>query len=102
MTLSCRRTDYASQSITDVMIGLGETFSFNVTLAAESIEEIIVTAAMVETAQVAVGPSSTFSFDDIQNAPSFDRDIKDVVRLDPRVYIDEADVDNVQCLGSYK
>jgi hypothetical protein len=99
-TIALTSADYASQSITDVMIGLGETFSFNVTLAAESIEEIIVTAAMVETAQVAVGPSSTFSFDDIQNAPSFDRDIKDVVRLDPRVYIDEADVDNVQCLGA--
>ena len=66
--------DYASQSITDVMISLGETFEFNVTLAAESIEEIIVTAAMVETAQVAIGPSSAFSFDEIQNAPSFDRD----------------------------
>ena len=54
----------------------------------------------MQAVQVAVGPSSTFNFDDIQNAPSFDRDIKDVVRLDPRVYIDEADVDGVQCLGA--
>ncbi|MCG8371120.1 MAG: TonB-dependent receptor, partial [Proteobacteria bacterium] len=67
---------------------------------AESIEEIVVTAALVQSAQVAVGPSSTFNFDEIQNAPAFDRDIKDVVRLDPRVYINEADVDNVQCLGA--
>jgi hypothetical protein len=99
-TIALTSADYASQSITDVMVGLGETFEFDVTLAAESIEEIVVTAAMVETAQVAVGPSSTFTFDEIQNAPSFDRDIKDVVRLDPRVYINEADVDNVQCLGA--
>ena len=65
-----------------------------------TVDEIVVTAAAVQAVQVAVGPSSTFNFDDIQNAPSFDRDIKDVVRIDPRVYINEADADNVQCLGT--
>ncbi len=99
-TISLTSPEYASQSITDVTVGLGETFTFDVTLQAESIEEIVVTAAAVQSAQVAVGPSSTFSFDEIQNAPAFDRDIKDIVRLDPRVYINEADVDNVQCLGA--
>jgi len=99
-TISMTSANYASQSITDVIIGLGETFEFDVVLTAESIEEIVVTASMVQTAQVAFGPSSTFTFEELQNSPSFERDIKDVVRLDPRVYIDEADVDNVQCLGA--
>ncbi|MDJ0749065.1 MAG: TonB-dependent receptor [Woeseiaceae bacterium] len=99
-TISLTSTQYASQSITDVVVALGETFDFSLTLAAESIEEIVVTAAAVQSVQVAVGPSSTFDFDEIQNAPAFDRDIKDIVRLDPRVYINEADVDNVQCLGA--
>ena len=99
-TISLTSSDYASQSVTDVVLALGETFEFDLTLTAESIEEIVVTAAMVQTAQVALGPASSFTFDEIQNAPSFERDIKDVVRLDPRVYINEADVDNVQCLGA--
>jgi hypothetical protein len=99
-TIALTSPDYASQSITDVMISLGETFTFNVTLQAESIEEIVVTAAMVQSAQVAIGPSSTFSFEDIQNLPSINRDINDIVRIDPRVYIDEAFVDSVSCVGA--
>ena len=99
-TISLTSPDYASQSITDVMISLGETFTFDVTLQAESIEEIVVTAAMLQTAQVAIGPSSAFSFDDLQNLPSINRDINDVVRIDPRIYIDEAFVDAVSCVGA--
>ena len=49
---------------------------------------------------VATGPSSTFSIDDLQSAPAVNRDIKDLVRLDPRIYVDEADGDAIQCAGS--
>ena len=93
-------TNYASQSITDVMVVLGETFDFDVTLTAESIEEIIVTAAVVQSAQVAIGPSTTFDFDDIQNLPAINRNINEIVRIDPRIYIDEAFVDSVSCVGA--
>ena len=99
-TISLTSTDYASQSITDVVIALGETFDFSVTLAAESIEEIVVTAAAVQSAQVAIGPSTAFNFDDLQNLPSINRDINDIVRIDPRIYIDEAFVDAVSCVGA--
>jgi len=99
-TISLVSTEYASQSITDVIVALGETYDFDVTLTAESIEEIIVTSAMVQSAQVAIGPSTAFSFDDIQNLPSINRNIADVVRIDPRVYVDEANVDAVTCVGA--
>ena len=99
-TISLISTNYASHTITDVMLGLGETFNFNVTLQAESIEEIVTTAALVQTAQVAIGPSTAFSFDDIQNLPSINRDLNDIVRVDPRIYIDEAFVDAVSCVGA--
>jgi len=99
-TISLVSTDYASQTITDVIVALGETYDFNVTLTAESIEEIIVTSAMVQTAAVAIGPSTAFSFDDLQNLPSINRDINDVVRIDPRIYVDEAGVREVQCVGA--
>jgi hypothetical protein len=55
---------------------------------------------MVQSAQVAIGPSTAFSFDDIQNLPSINRNINDIVRIDPRVYVDEANVDAVQCVGA--
>jgi len=99
-TISMTSPDYASQSITDVIIGLGETFNFNVTLTAESIEEIIVTAAAVQSAQVAIGPSTAFDLDDLQNLPSINRNIHDILRIDPRIYIDETNVGDVNCAGA--
>ena len=99
-TISMTSPDYASQSITDVILALGEAYDFDLTLTAESIEEIIVTSAMVQSAAVAIGPSTSFSFDDIQNLPSINRNINDIVRIDPRIYVDEAFVDSVTCVGA--
>jgi hypothetical protein len=99
-TISLTSPNYASQTITDVMVALGETFTFNVTLQAESIEEIVVTAAMVRTAPVAIGPSSSFSLEEIQSLPSINRDINDIVRVDPRIYIDGGFVNAVTCVGA--
>jgi len=99
-TISITSDDGASQSITDVFVALGETFSFELTLQEQQLEEIVVTAAAIQQVQVALGPSSTFDFDDLQNLPSINRDIRDIVRVDPRVYIDEGFVDAVQCVGA--
>ncbi len=99
-TISLTSAEYASQSITDVVVALGETFDFSVTLAAESIEEIVVTAAVVQSAQVAIGPSTALDFEDLQNLPSINRNINDVVRVDPRIYIDENFVDAISCVGA--
>ncbi|MDJ0710802.1 MAG: TonB-dependent receptor [Woeseiaceae bacterium] len=99
-TISLTSPNYASQTITDVNVALGETFDFSLTLTAESIEEIVVMASAIESVQVAIGPSSSFDFEDLQNLPSINRDINDVVRIDPRIYIDEAFVDSVQCVGA--
>lgn len=99
-TISLTSPDYASQSITDVFVTLGKAYEFDVTLSTESIEEIIVTSAMVQTAPVAIGPSTSFSFDDIQNLPSINRNLTDIVRVDPRIYVDEAFVDAITCVGA--
>ncbi len=91
---------YSEQTITDVYLSLGEAFEFSVALGEEAIDEITVTASLIQTAQVAIGPSTSFDFDDLQNLPAINRDIRDVVRIDPRVYIDEGFVGAVQCLGA--
>ncbi len=98
--ISVSAGNYTPQTVTDVTVGLGETFQFDLTLSSQTIEEIVVTAAALQTVQVAVGPSATFSFDDLQNLPAINRDIRDIVRVDPRVYVDEAFVDAVQCVGA--
>ncbi len=92
--------DHASHTVTDVYINLGETFNSAVQMSPSSIEEIVVTAAVVQATQVALGPATSFDFDDLQNMPSLNRDINDIVRVDPRIYIDRAFVDSVQCVGT--
>ena len=99
-TVTIMSEAYANQTITDVNLALGKTLDLDLQLGAATMDEITVTAAAVQTAQVAVGPSSSFDFDQLQNTPSINRDLKDVIRIDPRVYIDEADVNGIQCIGA--
>ena len=91
---------YGTQSVTGINIGLDATFDFDLTLQAQAKEEVVVQATALDTAQTALGPSSSFSYDDLQNLPAINRDIRDVIRLDPRVYVDEDFVDAVQCVGA--
>jgi Carboxypeptidase regulatory-like domain/TonB dependent receptor/TonB-dependent Receptor Plug Domain len=67
---------------------------------------IIVTAARVRATQLAVGPGTSFGTQVMQNAPSFNRDVRDVIRMDPRVSLDREDAatngsgqDRISCLG---
>ena len=100
-TVTVTTDRYDAQRVTDIMLGLDATFELELMLSADrTMEEVVVTASMADTVQVAVGPSSSFNFDDLQNLPSFNRDIRDVVRVDPRIYIDEAFVGAVQCIGA--
>ena len=90
----------APQSITDVELDLGDTYTFSVALSAEEIEEITVTAAALQAVNVALGPSATFNLADLQDAPAINRNINDVIAIDPRIYIDEGFNDSVQCGGA--
>jgi len=83
-------------------LSLGGTSTLNFTLdSSTSSDEIIVVGQRQVLADVAVGPSATFSLATLENAPSINRNIADVIRLDPRVYIDESrgDINSVQCVG---
>jgi outer membrane receptor for ferrienterochelin and colicin len=92
--------------ITDLFTDVAGSASFTVTLdtASASIEEIVVTAAQIDMIQTASGPSSTFSLSDITNMPSTTRQIRDIIRIDPRVSIgatgDGGDqAGSISCLG---
>lgn len=85
--------------VEDLYLTLGDTFSLDLAVGNLSLEEVTVVAKQL-VKQVAVGPSSTFGLEDLQGAPAINRDIKDLLRADPRIYIDEAGNDEVQCGGA--
>jgi len=74
--------------------------------AAAEAGTIIVTAARVRATQLAVGPGTNFNTQVLQNAPTFNRDVRDVIKMDPRVSLDREDAatngsgqDRISCLG---
>ncbi|WP_406664233.1 carboxypeptidase regulatory-like domain-containing protein [Gallaecimonas sp. GXIMD1310] len=74
---------YQDVSKDDVFLKLGETLRLNEQLkAAGAAETLTVYGSKIAYSKNA-GGASVFSEDDIKNAPSFNRDIKDVVRANP-------------------
>ena len=65
--------------------------------------EIVVTGTRVRVTQLAVGPGQSFTAEVLENAPTFSRDVRDIIRIDPRVSLDRDDggsgQDRISCLG---
>ena len=80
-------------------IGIGDAASVDLFLGGQVVDEIVV-AGVASPIQTAIGPSSVFTAEDLANAPAINRDLRDVIAIDPRVYIDEAFVEAVQCGGA--
>ena len=77
-------SQYQDTLVTDVYTNLSSAVTFDIALGeAGAIEEIITTARMVQTADLAIGPGSSFSLADIEAMPSIARQIRDIVRTDP-------------------
>lgn len=74
---------YQDVAKSDIFLQLGQTLRFNEQLVKEqNIETITVTGSQIASVSNA-GGSSYFGSDAIENAPSFNRDIKDVLRQNP-------------------
>ncbi len=105
-TIRISGSGYQDLSITDLYTDVAGVSSFTVSLttADSSIEEVVVTAAQIETITTSSGPSSTFSLEQITDMPSTTRQIRDIIRIDPRVSIgqtgDGGDQSGaISCLG---
>ena len=97
---------FEGQTVQDVFTALGRptNFSFSLTQTAAGATDsvIIVTGARARVSQVAVGPGQAFGSLELESFPSITRDIRDIIRLDPRVSLDfnEAEgFDRISCLG---
>jgi outer membrane receptor for ferrienterochelin and colicin len=96
------RSGYAGESTENLLLNLGQTAELTFSLSSSgNIEEITVVGSTGITNQVALGPSVTFNLEDLQTAPAINRNIADVLRIDPRIYVDESrgDINAVQCGG---
>ncbi len=84
----------------EVFLTLGETASVNVVVES-NVERIAVTGqSILNNNSGGTGPASNFSLRDLEESPAINRDIKDIIRIDPRIYIDESFGDGVQCGGA--
>ncbi|MFT5759875.1 MAG: hypothetical protein ACI9LM_004659 [Alteromonadaceae bacterium] len=91
---------FDDQTVNDVYLTLGETYPMSIALKDEqAIETIEVTGRAISAYSGGTGPASHFSSEDLATAPAINRDIKDIVRIDPRIYVDESREDAIQCGG---
>jgi hypothetical protein len=91
---------YQDEAQEGIFLQLGETFNFSAVLGDGSIEEVTVLGDTSLLNNTATGPSSTFNLADIKSIPAINRDIKDIIRADPRIHLDPANGNAIQCGGS--
>ena len=103
-TVAVDDADYQSEVVEGLSLALGDQTDLNFTLSGDAertLDAIVVTASTAGVSEVAVGPSAVFDVETLKNAPSVNRNIVDVLRIDPRVYVDESrgSINPVQCGG---
>ncbi len=99
-TVVVSSNNYADQTVTDISLRLGDTYDLTLKLGADVLEEVIVTATAVRSSQIAMGPSSMFGQEDLEKLHAINRDLRDIIQQDPRVYIDAGFVGAIQCAGA--
>jgi outer membrane receptor for ferrienterochelin and colicin len=98
-TVSASAAGFESQTINDVVTTVQGNTSLSFSLSAGS-GEIVVTGTRARAQRLATGPGQAFSSEVIEALPSFDRDIRDILRVDPRVSLERnLESDRVSCLG---
>ncbi|OAN99978.1 hypothetical protein A8B75_19135 [Sphingomonadales bacterium EhC05] len=100
-TVTARAAGFEGQTVENQFINLKGNTNFTFELASGSNENVIVvTGARANVSQLAVGPGPTFNTETLEGFPSISRDVRDIVRLDPRVSLDRSnEVDRISCLG---
>ena len=93
---------FGTKKTEDLAISLGQTADLSFSLNQTNIEEVVVVASADVVSNVALGPSATFGLETLQKVPAINRNLTDVLRADPRVYVDESrgDQNAIQCGGA--
>lgn len=80
----------------DAYIVLGQPYALNYTVGG-AVEEITVSGTRTI---VQIGSASQFDLETISRAPTVSRDMKDIIRADPKVVIDRFNSDAIQIAGT--
>ncbi len=99
-TLTVSAPGFQTQTLENIFLSLSDTSNFNLQMQSGD-DTIVVTASRAAqmVSNVAIGPSSVFTTRQLENMPSIKRDIRDVIRIDPRVVIDDSSEGSISCLG---
>lgn len=90
-----------TQQVENVFITLGEPFSLDLVLQSgqqQSVEEIVVTGQ--RTTALVIGSGTQFDRRTIENTPSATRDLKDVIKRDPKVSLDPTNGNAITIAGA--
>jgi outer membrane receptor for ferrienterochelin and colicin len=99
-TVTVTADGFEGQTVEDVFTNISGNTSFTFALTSGDAATIIVTGARAQVTQVAVGPGTAFGSETLETFPSITRDIRDIIRIDPRVSLDnQNDVERISCLG---
>ncbi|MGO3301292.1 MAG: TonB-dependent receptor, partial [Pseudoalteromonas sp.] len=90
---------YEDTQLNDVYLTLGQTYPVTVALSTQQMEQIVVSGAPISAQSGSTGPASHFTLEDLESKPAINRDIKDIIRADPRIYIDETNAGAINCGG---
>ena len=103
-TITATAPGYEGQTVENQFITLQGNTSYTFELtggeALGSEDLIVVTGARANVSELAVGPGQSFGEETLESFPSITRDVRDIIRLDPRVSLERSnEVDRVSCLG---
>ena len=103
-TVTVTAPGYEGQTVEDVFTNIsgntGFAFALTSTAAGSDDNVIVVTGARAAVTQLAVGPGTAFGSETLEAFPSITRDVRDIIRIDPRVSLDRSnEVDRISCLG---
>jgi len=91
---------FKDTELNDVFLTLGQTFPVAVALESKLETEVIeVTGRAISKFATGTSPAAHFNAEDLASLPAINRDLKDIVRVDPRIYVDESREDAIQCGG---
>jgi len=96
---------FQGQTNEQVFVSISGSTRLNFELSAATeddvatLQTIVVSGERTQLQPLAIGPGSSFGLEELSTLPSISRDLRDTIRLDPRVIIDETNDDNISCLG---
>ncbi len=100
-TVTATSAGFEGQTVEGVLINLqgNARLTFSLTSSSEG-NVIVVTGERVQLSQRVIGPGKSFGMETLEAFPSISRDVRDIIRIDPRVSLDRSnEVDRVSCLG---